>query len=360
MTGAASRRAKLRRLVDGDGVEFVSPPILMTADVFFDLLGEELGRRLILTMASDSTEYCLRPEFTLPIALAYLGERTSEPRAYGYLGPVFRQRDDAPAEFDQAGLELIAERDPQEALGRVLQFARSALALYGVGRPAVRVGSVALFEAVLGAADIPPVWRPRLRHRFGNPEAMLHLLDRLADPHDHAGRELALSREELVARIAAQMVETGLSLASSRTPDEIADRYLEQQALAAARVPASTLDLLRDYLGIAGDARNALARVDTLAREHALDIGQPLAAMEQYLALIERDGPMSALVFDANFSPRLDYYTGIVFMMTGRGGQILASGGQYDRLLQRLGSAAEIPAAGCAVWIERLEGEVRP
>src|SRR5690606_9248276 len=63
------------------------------------------------------------------------------------------------------------------------------------------------------------------------------------------------------------------------------------------------------------------------------------------------------IVFDAGFSPRLDYYTGIVFEITDREGAVLASGGQYDRLLTRLGAAHEVPAVGCAVWVDRLEAE---
>ena len=63
------------------------------------------------------------------------------------------------------------------------------------------------------------------------------------------------------------------------------------------------------------------------------------------------------MIFDASFSPRLDYYTGIVFEMTGRDGAILASGGEYDRLLDRLGAQQPVTASGCALWTERLEKE---
>ena len=62
--------------------------------------------------------------------------------------------------------------------------------------------------------------------------------------------------------------------------------------------------------------------------------------------------------FEASFSPRLDYYTGIVFEMQAPSGAVLASGGQYDRLLQRLGAARPVTAAGCAIWIDRLEEEL--
>lgn len=359
MAEKGSRRQALSDLVGAEGVTLVSPPILMPADVFFDLAGEEFARRLILTVASDSTEYCLRPEFTLPIARSYLADGARGARAFGYIGPIFRQRESGPAEFEQAGLELIDNPDPQDALRQVFGFARSALGLYDVARPAVRLGSVDLFEALLAAADIPAVWRPRLRHRFGNPEAMQRLLERLADPHAHAGRGLVLSRDELIERITGQMVEAGLSLTSSRTPGEIADRYLEQQALAAARVPADTLELLHDYLAISGEARGALARIEKRALASGVDIANQLQVMERRIGLIEEAGPVSGLVFDANFSPRLDYYTGIVFEVRGPGDEVLVSGGEYDLLLERLGASGEIPAAGCAVWVERLEREAR-
>jgi ATP phosphoribosyltransferase regulatory subunit len=43
--------------------------------------------------------------------------------------------------------------------------------------------------------------------------------------------------------------------------------------------------------------------------------------------------------------------------MRGQGGAILVSGGQYDRLLERLGAKAPIAASGCALWVDRLEAE---
>ncbi len=69
--------------------------------------------------------------------------------------------------------------------------------------------------------------------------------------------------------------------------------------------------------------------------------------------------PDAGLIFDAGFSPRLDYYTGLVFEMTGINGTVLASGGQYDRLLERLGAGRPVTAAGCALWVNRLESEAR-
>jgi ATP phosphoribosyltransferase regulatory subunit len=149
------------------------------------------------------------------------------------------------------------------------------------------------------------------------------------------------------------MVAAGLSLSEGRTPAEIADRYLEQQALDAAQIPPATLRLLRDYLAISGPALQSLTRIETLARASGLDLALPLKSIRHHLNNLGE----ASVTFDASFSPRLDYYTGIVFEMTGMHAEVLASGGQYDRLLERLGAVAPIAASGCSVWVDRLEAE---
>ena len=352
MTGTALRRAHLESLVEAQGATRATPPLLLPAGPYFDLAGEEFGRRLLLTTDSTGAEFCLRPEYTLPIVTDYIANGLGRPAAFSYLGPIFRQRETGAAEFDQAGIELLAQPDGDVALDQVLTFARAALSIYGVA-PHVRLGGVGLFEALLVQADMPEAWRPRIRNRFGHTEALDRLLTRLEAAPD-APRATQPSRAELIEDVTARMVAAGLSLSEGRTPEEIADRYLEQQALDAAHVPGATLKLLRDYLSISGPVLQALTQVEKLAAEHRLMLGAPIRAIRRHL-----NGLGEARVsFDASFSPRLDYYTGIVFEMTGRSGDVLASGGQYDRLLERLGATAPIAASGCSVWVDRLEREI--
>lgn len=354
---ANMRREALKALVSGEGIAFTATPILIPPAPYFDLAGEEFGARLILTTGADGADFCLRPDFTLPIAIEHLKSGAATPAAYGYLGPIFRHRADGPAEFDQAGLELLALPDAAAALDRIVAFARKALDIYGVKHPMVRVGSIDLFEALLAACDMPEVWRPRIRARFGHPEAMARLLDRLADPHKSAPGPEGMPASDIAEWVSELMLTNGLSLTESRSPEEIASRYLEKQALEAAHVPQAAIALLRAYLAISGEADAALAAVEHLAHANGVDLAFPLGEAQRRLAQLRNGGTLEGLAFDAGFSPRLDYYTGITFEMTGSQGAVLASGGQYDRLLQRLGAASEIPAVGCAVWVERLEAE---
>jgi ATP phosphoribosyltransferase regulatory subunit len=356
-------RTALAALLNGDGLTRVSPAMLQPANPFFDLAGEEFGRRLMLTAATDGTEYCLRPDFTLPIAKTYLESAgAGQPAGYGYLGTIFRQRAEGPAEFEQAGIELIGQPDADLALRRVFAFAREALAIYGVGVPSVRLGSVALFEALLAGADIPDVWRPRLRQRFGHPESMAQMLDRLSDPHGASGYVRLERRDELIDTITDEMLSAGLSITDGRRPEEIADRYIEKQALGAAYVPGETIQLLRDYLSIEGPVDDALNHARSLVAQAEIADAALAAFGAAESALRNHDTalasvPNAGIVFEAGFSPRLDYYTGLVFEMHGRDESPLASGGQYDRLMERLGAKTRIAASGCAVWVDRLQKE---
>ena len=152
----------------------------------------------------------------------------------------------------------------------------------------------------------------------------------------------------------------GFNPTDGRHPEEVAERYHEKQALAAAHVPLSTIDLLRLYLSIEGRASVVLEEIEDLAEVYKFDLSAPLAALRHHAATLKALAPQSLVTFDASFSPRLDYYTGIVFEMLGENKMVMATGGQYDRLLQRL-VALPAPVHGCRLRtcrVDRVEQEM--
>ena len=354
----AERRGAMVRLVESRTVQRVTPPLLLPAGPYLDLAGEEFGRQLLLTTANDGIDYCLRPDFTLPIAKSYLDDgMLGVPGAFTYLGPIFRQENGVPVEFDQAGLELLGQPDANSALDQVLTFARWALAIYDITAPSIRLGGVGLFEAFLAAMGISPQWQARIRHRFGHPVALGRLMERLTNPEKRIAGATPDARETIVEIITDNMLQSGLSLVGSRLPDEIADRYLEKQALDASPIPDDMVQLLVDYLAIIDVPQRALDKIYQMTRKAGIDLEAPLATVRSHAAALIALSPKATVVFDASFSPRLDYYTGVVFEMTGEEGDILASGGEYDRLLDRLGAPERVTASGCALWTDRLEAE---
>ncbi|HVY51274.1 MAG TPA: ATP phosphoribosyltransferase regulatory subunit [Devosia sp.] len=354
----SERRAAMVRLVESKTVQRVTPPLLLPANPYLDLAGEEFGRQLLLTTANNGVEYCLRPDFTLPIAKSYLEDgMIGVPGAFTYLGPIFRQENGVPVEYDQAGLELLGQPDAASALDQVLTFARWALAIYDVTAPNIRLGGVGLFEAFLAAMGISQQWQARIRHRFGHPVALGRLMERLTNPERRAAGAPPDARETIVEIVTDNMLQSGHSLVGSRTPEEIADRYLEKQALDAVPIPDEMIRLLAEYLSIVDIPQRALDRIWQITSRQGIDIEAPLLTVRSHAAALVALSPKAQVVFDASFSPRLDYYTGVVFEMTGEEGDILASGGEYDRLMDRLGASQPVTASGCALWTDRLERE---
>ena len=82
------------------------PAILQPAEPFLDLSGEDIRKRMYLTLDPHGRELCLRPDLTIPVSRDYLASPANgKPQGFCYLGPVFRHRDEEPGEFLQAGIE---------------------------------------------------------------------------------------------------------------------------------------------------------------------------------------------------------------------------------------------------------------
>src|SRR5437868_2281967 len=149
------------------GYTRVSPALLQPAEPFLDLSGEDIRRRMFLVNDAAGGELCLRPDLTIPVARDYLASPAAgKPAKFCYLAPVFRQREDGPAEFLQLCIESFGRADTAAADAETLTLAIEATAQYGLAEPTIRMGDVALFSAFVGALDLAPAWKRRLAKDF--------------------------------------------------------------------------------------------------------------------------------------------------------------------------------------------------
>src|SRR5918997_6698960 len=124
MASSGSNAANpLIALFEREGYARVEPPVLQPAEVFVDLSGEDIRRRMFVTQDASGRELCLRPEYTIPVCREHLAHGGSAPAAYSYLGPVFRLRAGETGEFWQAGIESIGRRDAPAADAEILGLA---------------------------------------------------------------------------------------------------------------------------------------------------------------------------------------------------------------------------------------------
>ncbi len=365
--------AIIKSVFHGHGYESVEPSILQPAEIFLNRSGEDIRRRMYVFTDPGDRELCLRPDLTIPTCRMYLSRNPEAKSAarFCYNGTAFRYQKKGstkPAEFLQAGVESIGDRDREQADADVLNVAVTSCKKVGLSDYELRIGDVGLFFALINQLDIPELWRTRLKRYMWQPEEFQSLLLRLSHNNNvdnggpGSGLLNALSRlDENQARAALSDV---LDLAQidpvgDRTMDEIAERLLNQAAESRSNaLPQEIVKLVNDYLKISDCPDSAVTRILELTKRHRINISSALKAFEKRLERIAAHGIESnTMLFDADFGRNMEYYTGFVFELTvpalGENAQI-AGGGRYDTLLRNLGAPRDVPAVGCMIRTERL------
>jgi ATP phosphoribosyltransferase regulatory subunit len=365
-TGSAVWADALLRSFAQAGYALAEPAVLQPAEPFLDLSGEDIRKSLYLTTDATGEELCLRPDLTIPVARDYLASsQAGQAAGFSYLGPVFRYRGSVPGEFLQAGIESFGRLDRPAADAEMLALALEAARAFGVNEVETRTGDVALFTSLIDALGLYPVWRRRLIKDFNRKINLEQDIEQLTlashtPRNEYEGVLAALAgsdRKAALALVTDLMSIAGASNVGGRTAAEIADRFLEQSTLKAGALPRDALKIIKRFITIAGDTRDAIAQLRALASDSRLDIGAAIDALESRVGFMAGRGIDIAKVrFSTTFGRGLDYYTGFEFELHARnnGVEPLVAGGRYDGLLQRLGSTAAIPAVGFSVWVEAL------
>jgi ATP phosphoribosyltransferase regulatory subunit len=342
------------------------PAILQPAEPFLDLSGEDIRKSLYLTTDLSGEELCLRPDLTIPVARDYLASgRAGEPAGFSYLGPVFRYRSGQTSEFLQAGIESFGRQDRAAADAEMLALALEATAAFGVRDVEVRTGDVALFNALLDALNLYPVWRRRLIKDFNRKISLAQDLERLAratatSRSEYEGVLAALAgsdRKAALAFVTDLMSIAGTTNVGGRTTAEIADRFLEQSTLKGGALPREALTVLKRFLAIAGNPDDAIAELRALTADAGLDIAAAIDQFESRVGFMAARGiDVKHTRFSTSFGRGLDYYTGFEFELHHRGNGVepLVAGGRYDGLMTQLGSPTPIAAVGFSVWVDAL------
>lgn len=361
--------ASVRGGFEKAGYAPVSAPAIQPADIFLDMSGEDIRRRMYVFTDPEGDELCLRPELTIPVCRLYLEAGGGEKKLCS-VGPVYRYQQRGSTklrEFTQAGLECLGAADAEEADAEVMALAARAVADAGLKYYDIEMGDLALFDALIDALDLPPGWRARLKRHFWRPDYFRELLDRLAagDGTAEAGDKQALisALGGLDEAQAKDVIEDVLKLAGiapvgGRTVEEVAERLLEQAELASSSVPAAAVNLIADFLAVSGTPEESIARIKALASGAGISLGDAIIRFERRMTLAAKAGvDLSRARFTTGFGRNMAYYTGFVFEFRVNPlgvDAMICGGGRYDGLLAALGAETLVPAVGCAVGIERL------
>lgn len=365
MVDARTMVQHLTDLYQRAGFVHRDPAVLQPADIFLDFSGEDIRRRLFVTENSDGRLLCLRPEFTIPIALEHIAFRRDLPVDVFAYGPVFRRRSDDVGEFTQVDIERIGHPDHEIADAECFALALETLKTCGLNKPKARIGDLALVRTVLEQLKISPTARRRIVGVLSRGATIDTLvLDPDANPAKPVPGLLKVlegaDQTDAKALVADLLSIAGITKVGGRDIDAIADRFLRRAAGEIGSIRPEQADQVRRFLAIAGDPVAALKSLRAYEAEEGLDVAAPLARAERRIGLIAAQGvDLSTLSFETALVRNLDYYSGFIFELFSASLQKpVIGGGRYDSLMRRLGSSQDIAAIGFAVWPERIAREL--
>ena len=341
--------------------------LLQPVDLFLDLSGEDIRRRLYLTQDADGHELCLRPEYTIPVARDYLASaEVGSIAELSYLGPVFRHRVGESGEFIQAGVESFGRSDRDAADAQIFTLAYEGAQALGDAAPKARIGDVALITAVLGALGMEATLHRKLLRALAGGKPYAEALIPPSDAAEHIGGLAAYpgvltalkgtDGTEARAFVKDLLSIAGISSVGGRSAADIAERFLSQAERTSGALPEEARAVLDRFLALEGDPDQVSADMRALATDAELDIDVLLDAYDARIGFMAAQGiDLAALTMQTRFVRNLDYYTGFIFEFASAvPGKPSVGGGRYDRLLARLGASADIPAVGFAVWLDRF------
>jgi ATP phosphoribosyltransferase regulatory subunit len=363
-------RSKLETVIapfEREGYARAEPAILQPVEPFLDLSGEDIRRRIFLTQDADGREWCLRPEYTIPVALAHIASGSLEPASYAYAGPVFRMRAEEPGEFAQAGLESFGRTDFAAADAEIMALTVEAAAALGLAQPRLLMGDVSLLGALLDGLAVPQAARRRLLRAVaqGKGTEAVAALEPPATEVEHAHAGLLKALEGQDPKAARAFVEdvlsiAGISTVGGRSAHDIAERFLARAAERDNPVNGEASAVIAHALAIGGDPDGSSAAWRKLAGEAGIDLAAALDAFDERTGFLAARGvDVADISFSAGFARNLDYYTGFIFELHDPDRPDLkpiAGGGRYDGVLSRLGAPTPVPAVGASLWLDRLAG----
>jgi ATP phosphoribosyltransferase regulatory subunit len=292
-------KRKIEEEIKGWGYQFIETPTLE----YFDTVGSAsaiLDRVLFKLMDQQGHTLVLRPDMTAPIARVAVSKLLHElPLRLASTANLFRaqQREGGrPAEFEQIGVELIAD-NTMSADAEVIALMISSLKAAGLTDFQISVGHIGfikdLFIQILGT------------------EERAKTLTQLLYEKNYVGYREHIKSLPL-SSIDKQRLYDLLQLRGGEEVIEKAYSLLENEA-----------------------GRNAIEQ------------------LRQLWEIISDYGVEAHVKFDLTLVSHMSYYTGVLFeLYAGNVGFPVGAGGRYDHLLEKFGK--QTGATGFGVRIDRL------
>ena len=351
------------------GGAMIDPDMLVPAALPLDLCGESVRARLCVFTDHNNRDMALRPDLTLPVALAEIALRQAKhvdgENVHRYTARAFRQPavPGEPMEFTQVGFERFGAVSRFEVDAEAYELVSQASVEAGVSRGVARFGDLSLLPAFIEALDLQPSVKAGLRRAFREAGGVSAYLRHASRPRDAFILSLVgLDADSVAEALTQKLRDDGLTHIGNRTQEEVVVGLMEQaREGASGKVGPEVRGVLEAVLGVTCHPSAAADRLHAIAEDAGLvGLDGPLQRLADCFDRIGTEAPefLEHAEFSPAFGRRFTYYDGFVFEL-GEAGERMArpfgAGGRYDRLLSDLsGGTVAATAIGGVVRPDRL------
>ncbi len=355
--------AKVRSAFLELGAMRVSTPAVQPIGPYLDFLGEDYRQRIVPYDADGAEGYCLRPDYTLALALELCSDRLTFEN-YVYDDFVFRGDQISAlheAVHRQVGVEMFNFGDAIALETRLINAARSAASACGVRRVIIKFADVGLVNDLIESLPLHAVRKSAIRRSFASQERFQRAVEgarsTLTEPTALGMALAGMERKEALAAVEEIFSIANVAVIGTRDAADIADRMVRKAHEAAMGLTDGQVDAVLAIASVSGPVGAALETIGAHMASLGLDIADRGARWTALMAELAAAGFDAAdAEFDADLGRGFSYYDGLVFeLVDADSGAVLGGGGRYDSLAARLsGGKLDRPAIGAALRPDRL------
>ena len=364
--------ALIREFFINKGYAFCNPAMTISADIVMNFMGEDVRNRLLFTSSPSGDEICLRPDFTLPLAISYINNELDSNKfvydGYAFRFPSINEKTRHCPEFRQIGIENFGDKNKIKAEGDIISQAHEILSSFYDQNLEVKISDISMFYQLLNHLKIDTHLFNRVRRLYWRGLNVTEIKDSIkkiintrfdAKPRFDLIEEYKKNNLSSTALIQELTGSEDLSIFSSRQPDDIVKSYIDKSEFTnSTEFNDIIIEQITEFLSIKGDFSEISKLLDNFQKKYRIDFAEGIENLENRLKILQKNQISTDMIeFNATLSRKVEYYTGLIFeirMKNENKVEPIAIGGRYDKIFEELGSKEPIPAVGCSIYVDRL------
>ncbi len=364
--------SSIREFFINKGYTFYNPAMTIPADIVMNFMGEDVRNRLLFTSSPGGDELCLRPDFTLPLAISYINNEVQANKfvydGYAFRFPSINEKTRYCPEFRQIGIENFGDKNKIDVEGDVISQVCEILSSFYDDQLEIKISDIFMFYQLLNHLKIDTYLFNRVRRLYWRGLSATKIKDSIkkimntrfdAKPRLDLIDEYKNNNLSSIALIQKLTGSDDLSIFSGRRPDDIVKNYIDKSELInGTMINDTAIEQITEFLSIKGDISRVVKLLDNFQKKYHIDFAEGIENLENRVKILKKNQIAKDIIeFNATLSRKVEYYTGLIFEIRTKNenkNEPIAIGGRYDKIFEELGSKKPIPAVGCSIYVDRL------